>query len=271
MDLAEKLFTIGLDDLNNNNYFNAYQTFQGALKRAIKTNNSKIVNLILEKASQLFIENNQIDYSCNLYRTYINSINQTSSNSTLETAKMVIDILQNLEEIKLYDCKQDIMNFILVKLSLDQTAISILENITPEIGSEFDILYLTAGFYVKVKDFESCFKSLETYYKGHAQKSWQLICYLTLSELNAYEIESCGTFLNNDDIKTPNNVEIIYEDITNVIYSALEKNIGDQIKNLLHTEEYLELIGKDRLLYLLVQGIKELIPKDKPSNLFSLF
>ena len=72
-----------------------------------------------------------------------------------------------------------------------------------------DLFYILAGLKLAKKEYVECFEILSEWYKLEPD-SPRLTAYLTLAELNAFEIEDCGIFLKRiePDTKVNRHIEI---------------------------------------------------------------
>ena len=87
----------GISDLSNENYFNAFQSFQGALKRSIIENDVQSILYLFEKSIPSFISKNKTKLNLSLgsfsFLILINAFNPLNAflkvNLSLVNAKMI--------------------------------------------------------------------------------------------------------------------------------------------------------------------------------------
>jgi hypothetical protein len=141
------------------------------------------------------------------------------------------------------------------------------ENIIP------DLYFCYAGLFCYIKDYESCFEALSAWENETTSLSPKIRAYLTLAEINAYEIESCGKYLQSKeestdhyDIDSKSYLEIAFK-----IFGAVQTNDSSEFHSTI--ADYSDLINskKDSLLKGLCDGISEIFTDQSQSGLLSLF
>jgi len=127
-----------------------------------------------------------------------------------------------------------------------------------------DLYFIYTVLLSNKKDFVKCFETLDAWSKELPSVSPKMRAYLTLAELNAYEIGGCGKFLEETS-SSNDHLELAVR-----IFDAVEKK--DQAGFLSAISDYSELITKDGLLKALCNGIAEIFkPKSGAGLLSSLF
>jgi hypothetical protein len=115
--------------------------------------------------------------------------------------------------------------------------------------------------------YSECFETLVDW-KSLSPPSPAILTYLTLAELNTFEIDGCGQYLKEANMLDSQSE---YIEFASQLFKAVE--LKDYELYLTIIEDYHNILhsGKDIFLVRLTEGISDFMkPKDK-KNLFSLF
>ncbi|MFX0123321.1 MAG: hypothetical protein ACFFAE_06745 [Candidatus Hodarchaeota archaeon] len=270
-------FERGLDELKQGHWFDGFQMIKGAIQRAIRFDKPDHAKMILSKAIPLFATGEQKKLACDIGLSLIISIRQKIPEHIY--ADLVPGILVALRENILEECAQTICNQIMVEKAFQKPEfllylkdlINIKANFNSNVISDLYLCY--AGLLCYKKDYVSCFETLISWYNESSSPSPKMRVYLTLAEINAYEIETCGKYLHSKeestdsyDSETKNYFEIAFR-----IFSAVQTNNLSEFHSTI--VDYSDLINskKDGLLKGLCDGISEIFNDKSQSGLFSLF
>ncbi|MHA2245049.1 MAG: hypothetical protein ACXADY_08775 [Candidatus Hodarchaeales archaeon] len=269
----------GLDEIRQGHWFDGFQMLQGALQRTSRCDEPDHAKMIISKAVPLFVSGNQAKLACDLVLGLIKSISQKINERAY--AELVPSIFADLRTSSLENCVQNICNRIIKeKVFLGSEFLSHLQDMILEANFNdnivSDLYFCYAGLLCYKKDFTSCFETLYSWSQESPYLSPKMRTYLTLAEINAYEIEGCGKYL---DIEDPGNLTEIsiesetesYLEIANRIFGAVQILDNSEFQSTI--ANYSDLIDpkKDGLLKALCDGISEIFNSKSSSGLFSLF
>ncbi|MFX1516149.1 MAG: hypothetical protein ACFFC6_07565 [Promethearchaeota archaeon] len=269
-------FERGLNALKQGHWFDGFQMLKGAIQRTLRNNNADHAKMILSNAIPLFITGNQEKLACGLGQNLINIIDYKIKERTY--ADLIPFVLALLREENLEMCVQSICNQIMVGKAFQTSEfLNHLRNQINEANFNTDVLsdlYLCySGLLCYKKDYVSCFETLLSWYNELSSSSPKIRVYLTLAEINAYEIDSCGKYLhskeeptNHYDMETKNYLEIAFK-----IFSAVKTNNIAEFHSTI--ADYSDIINSknDGLLKGLCDGISGIFNDQSQSGLLSLF
>ncbi len=255
----------GLEEFRNDRWFDGFQMIQGALQRAFRFNEPNTAKDIISQAVPSLQAGDHEKLTCDLMRALFNNIRLKYESR--EWVELIPFSLNELRNAALIDCIQTISNYIISEkvyqnsnflLHLDNLILE--EKYSPSVIS--DLYFIYSGLLCNKKDFIKCFETLEAWSKDFSSLTPRMRAYLTLAELNAYEIEGCGKYLKeksgSDD----------YLELVMRIFNAVENT--DQTEFLSAVADYSELINsQDGLLKALCNGIAEIFKPKSGAGLFS--
>lgn len=276
MKKKDPWFERGLDEIKQGNYFDGYQMVKGAIQRTIRFNNPDHAKMIISKVIPLFATGNQEKLACDLGLSLIISIRHKIKERTY--ADLIPTILVALRTTNLEKCVQTNCNQIMVEKAFQVSEfLSHLSDLINEVNFNTnvknDLYFCYAGLLCYKKDYMSCFETLISWYNESSSLIPKLRVYLTLAEINAYEIESCGKYLHsNEEPTNPYDSETKkYFEIGYKIFGAVQTNNHSEFHSTI--VDYSDLIDskKDGLLKGLCNGISEVFNDKSQSGLLSLF
>jgi hypothetical protein len=266
----------GLDELKQGHWFDGFQLLKGALQRTFRFENPDHVKMILSKAIPLFTLGNQEKLACELGQSIITGIR------TKTTERLYVELipffLDKLREESLESCVKAICNQILEEKAFQVPEfLSHLNDIINEANLNEnvidDLYFCYAGLTCYIKDYVSCFKTLISWNNERTSPSPKMRVYLTLAEINAYEIESCGKYLyskeestDHFDSETKTYIEIAFK-----IFGAVQTNDSSEFYSTIADHSDLINSKNDGLLKGLCDGISEIFADKSHSGLLSLF
>ncbi|MHA2202092.1 MAG: hypothetical protein ACW991_00245 [Candidatus Hodarchaeales archaeon] len=271
----DRWFERGLDELQQGHWFDGFQMLKGAIQRTIRLNNPDYGKMILSKSIPLFATGNQEKLACDLGLYLIMSIRLKIKEHIY--ADLIPVILVAFRGENLEKCVQTICNQIIVEKAFQASEfLSHLNDLINEANFKTnvisDLYFCYAGILCYKKDYVSCFEALISWYES-SSLSPKMRAYITLAEINAYEIESCGKYLHSEEKPTDSN------DFDTKNYFEIASRIFGAVQTKNHSEfhstivEYSDLITskKDALLKGLCDGISEIFNDKSQSGLLSLF
>lgn len=269
----------GLDELQQGHWFDGFQMLQGALQRTFRCNEPDHAKMIISKAVPLFVSGNQAKLACDLVLGLIKSISRKINKRAY--AELIPIIFVDLRTASLENCVQSICNRIIKeKVFQGSEFLSHLKDMIIEANFNdnivSDLYFCYVGLLCYKKDFVSCFETLYSWSKESSYLSPKMRTYLTLAEINAYEIEDCGKYLNLEDPGDLTEFPIeseseSYLEIANRIFGAVQTLDNSEFQSTI--ADYSDLIDpkKDGLLKALCDSISEIFNSKSSSGLFSLF
>ena len=269
-------FERGLAELEQSRWFDGFQMLKGAIQRTFRFNNPDHVKMILSKVIPLFMTGNQVKLACDLGQSVIIGVRPKAKERIY--VDLIPFILNILQEESLESCVKAICNQIIVEKAFQVSEfLSHLKDIINEANFNInvisDLYFCNAGLFCYIKDYVSCFETLTAWENEKTVPSLKMRAYLTLAEINAYEIESCGKYLqskeestDNYDAETKSYLEIAFK-----ILGAVQTNNSSEFHSTI--VDYSDLINskKDGLLKGLCDGISEIFTDQSHSGLLSLF
>ncbi|MFW9903059.1 MAG: hypothetical protein ACFFFH_01890 [Candidatus Thorarchaeota archaeon] len=269
-------FERGLDELKQGHWFDGFQMLKGAIQRTFRFNDPDHAKMILSKSIPLFTTGNQVKLACDLGQSVIIGIRTNAKEHIY--IDLIPFILAALQEEGLESCVKAVCNQIMVEKAFQVSEfLSHLKDIIDESNFNENVIsalyFCHAGLFCYIKDYVSCFETLLAWGNETTSLSPKMKTYLTLAEINAYEIESCGKYLrsneestNHYDVETKSYLEIAFK-----IFGAVQTNNSSEFHSTI--TDYSDLINskKDGLLKGLCDGISEIFADQSRSGLFSLF
>jgi hypothetical protein len=266
----------GIEELKQNHWFDGYQMILGAYQRVLRSNDPEGAEEIVVKALPLF--ENQKKLACDLISNIIISISR-NPNKRLWVEMIPVSI-DELAKSNLKECIHIICNKIIFEKKFQHSEfLQHLNNIILEKKFNENVLshlyYCHTGILCRKKDYVSAFESLSTWNNEKIQLSPKIQTYLTLAEINAYEIEGCGKYLKFDDSESrdlkPDSEAESYLEIANRIFRAVQAMDATEFNSTI--QDYSDLINPkgDGLLKALCDGISEIFKTKPDAGLFSLF
>ncbi|UCG89554.1 MAG: hypothetical protein JSU57_03520 [Candidatus Heimdallarchaeota archaeon] len=263
----------GLVELQQSHWFDGSQMLQGAIRRAFRYDEPDHARVVISKSVPLFASGNQTKLACDLVLTLITCISR--KNTERVYTKLIPFTLIDLRAASLETCVRTICNRIIMEKAFQESEfLSHIHNFILEANFDqnvvSDLYFCYAGLLCCKKDFVSCFETLQSWSQEFSFLTPRMRAYLTLAEINAYEIEDCGKYLHIEE-KGDMTESDTYLEIANRIFSAVQTSNSSEFYST--TADYSDLIDpkKDGLLKVLCDGISEILNNKSSSGLFSLF
>jgi hypothetical protein len=261
---------MGFASLEAHQWFDGIQLLRGALQRTFQLNQPEKAELIIKKTSDHLLSNQKRELYCHFILEILPLFGK--KNQSQEWILIFPTIIDKLRRSKVEDCTTKFLNkVILSKNFLDDLFI---KELTLQVKNKdflqetiFDLFYILAGLKLAKKEYVECFEILSEWY-GLESTSPRLIAYLTLSELNAFEIEDCGNFLNRIESKDKVNRHI---EIAQQLFKATELEDYDLYKSIVEDNADIVNFQEDALFKLLCNGILDFLRPKGDRGLMSLF
>jgi hypothetical protein len=260
----------GFASLEAHQWFDGIQLLRGALQRAFQLNQPENAELILEKTSDYLLSNQKSNLFCHFVFEILPLFGK--KNRDEKWIAIFPIIIDTLRRGKLDECANKLMNKVILSKMFNEDFF--LKELTLQIDNNkfsnetiFDFFYILAGLRLIRKEYIECFEILSEWYKVNSS-SPRLISYLTLAELNAFEIEGCGNFLKQLKVEFELNR---YIEIVKQLFKATELTDYSLFKSIIEDNADLVNSQEDALFKLLCDGILDFLkPKDN-KGLMSLF
>lgn len=265
----------GLEELKQEHWFDGFQMLQGALERTVRCNKPGHAEKIISKATPLFTSKEKEKYAIDLILGLILNIRRRLD--ARDFVELIPFSFGNLRKSSLENCVFTICNQILIEKAFQNSEfLSHLHDIIIEANFDeivlSDLYFCYAGLLCYKKDFVLCFETLHSWSKKFSSLSPKMRTYLTLAEINAYEIEDCGKFLFLEDRNDTNEISSdFYLEIANRIFGAVKTLDKSEFHSTI--SDYSDLINskKDGLLKALCDGISEIFNNKSGSGILSMF
>ncbi len=260
----------GLSSLSADEIFDGMQLLEGAMQRVFRSNKPKIALRIIKGTNEILIGKGLNEIFCKFILDIIPLFRKKLGD--MDWFMLIPDILSILRKQSMSMCTSNFLNRLILESKPVQE--DFLESFVSSIAQKqytkevvVDLNYYHAGVLVFKKDYVKCFTVLKAWYKL-TPSSPQVLTYLTLAELNAYEVEGCGKYLSEAK-SLPDKSS--YIELSSHIFKSVD--LGNYDLYLSMIEEFTDLVNvkKDALLKGLCDGIADFLKPKNSAGLFSLF
>ncbi|MFX0170359.1 MAG: hypothetical protein ACFE9L_00405 [Candidatus Hodarchaeota archaeon] len=265
----------GLAALQQKHWFDGFQMLQGALQRAFRFNNPNSAKEIITEAITQFSAGKQEIMACKFMSIFIKNL--CSRHHHCKWVELIPFSFDEMRKLSFEKCIRNICNQIISEKNFQDSEFLqhlynlILEKKYNEVVS--DLYFCYSGLLCLKKDFVSCHEAIEEWSK-ESPLTLIMRAYLTLAELNAYEIEGYGKYLqiDNQDYETElssNSESKEYLEIATQIFDAVESSSSSDFYSIISTHSDLIDSKKDGLLKALCDGIADIFKPRSDNGLFS--
>ncbi|MFX0181702.1 MAG: hypothetical protein ACFE95_01370 [Candidatus Hodarchaeota archaeon] len=263
----------GLVELQQKRWFDGFQMLQGALERAFRFDKPNNAEIILAETIIQLSAGKQEKLTCDFMSAFMKNL--SSKHHDRKWVELIPFSFNKMHIVLLEECIRTICNQIISEKAFqDVEFLHHLDNIILE--SKYnkvvsDLYFCYSGLLGRKKEFVACYEAIEAWSK-ESPLSLKMRAYLTLAELNAFEIEGCGKYIQIENRE--NNTEISsisknYLEIATRIFDAVESSDSSEFFSII--ADYSDFIDskKDGLLKALCDGIAEIFKPSSGSGLFS--
>ncbi|MHA2238039.1 MAG: hypothetical protein ACXACP_14130 [Candidatus Hodarchaeales archaeon] len=260
----------GIESFEKQEWFDGIQLIQGALQRSFRRNLSENVKNIIKFTSEFLIPAEKSDLYCQLALSTILPIGKRSKDQEwLTLLPLILGIIVDMNK---NSCLAKFNKKIIeTKYFHEDVVLEFLQNNISsekhEIKLKAELYYLLACLQVSMQLYPECYETL-TQWNSDSPSSSQILTYLTLAELNAFEIDDCGQYLIQ---AKKSNSQSEYIEFTSQLFKSIE--LKDYELYLSITRDYRDILNtqKDIFLVRLIEGITDFMKPKDSKNLFSLF
>jgi hypothetical protein len=263
----------GLVELQQKHWFDGFQMLQGALQRAFRFNKPNSAKIIIAETISQLSAGKQEKLTCDFMSTFMKNL--CSKRHDRNWVELIPFSFKEMYTVSLEECIRTICNQIISEKAFqDLEFLQHLDNLILE--SKYnkvvsDLYFCYSGLLCHNKDFVACYETIEAWSK-ESPLSLTMRAYLTLAELNTFEIEGCGKYLQIEN--QVNNTEISsvsrnYLEIATRIFDAVESSDSSEFYSIIADNSGLIDSKKDGLLKALCDGIAEIFKPRSGSGIFS--
>ncbi|MFX0049943.1 MAG: hypothetical protein ACFE8U_01495 [Candidatus Hermodarchaeota archaeon] len=268
----------GLAELRQENWFDGFQMIQGALQRAFRFNKPDSAKEIITEAIAQFSAGKKEIMACKFLKNLIKNL--CSRHHKRNWVELIPFSFDEMRKMSFEKCIRNICNQIIAEKTFqDSQFLQHLDNLILEAKYNkvvSDLYFCYSGLLCLKKDFVACHEVIEEWSK-ESPLTLIMRAYLTLAELNAYEIEGYGKYLqiDNQNYETElssNSESKEYLEIATQIFDAVESSNSSEFYSIITTHSDLIDSKNDGLLKALCDGIADIFkPRSDPGLFSSLF
>ena len=272
----EKWIERGLDSFEANQWFDGIQYIQGGLQRTFQSDQANKTETIYQATSELLFTANKQKLFCQLVMDSLPYLRKKVHNKKWIMLYPVLFSILNKEEMK--SCVFDFINILIADKNFQEEffiqevhALISKDDIPRDIKS--DLYFCTAGLLCWQQEYVKCFEML-TEWNKLIPSSPKILTYLTLAELNAFEVNEVSEYLTQaksfiDQSSSESANE--YVEIASQLFKTVELKNYDLFQSILL--DFSVFIDKrhDALLKALCEGLDDILKPKSNKGMFSLF
>jgi len=272
----EKWIEKGLDSFKANQWFDGIQYIQGGLQRTFQSNQVKMVETIYQATSELLLPANKQKLFCQIVMDSLPHLRKKIHDKKWILIYPVIFSFIDKEEMK--SCILDFTNKLIADKSFQEeffvqemhTLIS-RDEIPRDIKEH--LYFCTAGLLCWQQEYVKCFEMLSEWNRM-IPSSPRILTYLTLAELNAFEVDGVSEYLTQaksliDQLSSDSENE--YVEITSQLFKTVELKNYELLQSLLVDYKDFVNIKNDALFKALCEGLVDFLKPKSKKGAFSLF
>ena len=260
----------GLSSLSSGDIFDGMQLIEGATRRIFRTDQIDSALKVFKETSEILISKGYEDSYCQFILGTIPQFKKKVGN--IDWFALIPDILSILRDNNLHSCLSKFVNKMILETKFAQEdfiQLMMEELSRKQLSKEItvDLHYYHAGLLVFKQEYKKCFDVLKKWYNLTPSSS-RVLAYITLAELNAYEIEGCGKYLEEGK-SLPNTSQ--YIELASHLFKSVESGNYDLYSSIIG--EYTDIVNvkNDALLKGLCDGISDILKPKGNKGIFSLF
>ena len=260
----------GLDSLSSGDFFDGIQLIEGAIRRTFRSDHPDTALRIFKRTSEILIPEGLEDLYCQFILGTIPLFKKKVGN--IDWFDLIPELLVILRENNIPLCIPKFINKMILETKIAQEDFiqTMMLNVAKRKYSQnvmADLNYYHAGLFVSKQEYVKCFDVLKEW-NDLIASSPRVLTYLTLAELNAYEIEGCGKYL---EVAKSLPDTSPYIELATHLYKSVEAGNYDLYSSII--VEYTDIVNAkhDVLLKGLCDGISDFLKPKGNKGLFSLF
>ncbi len=272
----DKWIERGLDSFETNQWFDGIQYIQGGLQRAFQSNQVKKAETIYQVSSELLFAANKQKLYCKLVMDSIPHLKKKTNNKKWIMIYPTIYSILDKEGIEF--CIFNFSNVLIAEKSFQENdfiqevqAIISKDDIPSSIKTH--LYFWTAGLLCWKQEYVKCYEML-TEWNKLIPSSPRILTYLTLAELNAFEVDESSEYLTQAKSligQTSSESAAEYVEIASQLFKTVELKNYELLQTIL--EDFNEIINikHDALLKALCEGLVDFLKPKSSKGSFSLF
>ena len=275
MDI-EKWIERGLDSFKANQWFNGIQYIQGGLQRSFQSDQAKKAEIIYQASSKLLFEANKQKVFCNIVVDSLPQLRKKLKNKKWISIYPILISILDKEGMEI--CIINFFNALIADKGFQdeefiQEVHSLILNDDVPISVKNHLYFCVTGLLCWKKEYVKCYEMLTEWNKLFPS-SPKILTYLTLAELNAFEVDGLSEFLTEANTliaQTSSTSDKDYVEVASQLFKAVELKNYELLLSIL--EDYNEIIDikHDALLKALCEGLIDFLQPKSNRSPFSLF
>ena len=272
----EKWIERGLDSFKANQWFDGIQYIQGGLQRTFQSDRAKKAEAIYQVTSELLLAANKQKLFCQLVLDSLPHFRKKIHNKKWIILYPVIFSILNKEGME--SCIFDFINLLIADKSFQEdifiqevhTLIS-KDDIPRDIKNH--LYFCTVGLLCWQQEYVKCFEML-TEWNKLIPSSPKILTYLTLAELNAFEVDGVSEYLTQARSlidQSSSDPASEYVEIASQLFKASELKNYELLQSILADFSEIVDIKHDALLKALCEGLLDFLKPKSNKGLFSSF
>ena len=272
----EKWIERGFDSLKANQWFDGIQYIQGGLQRSFQFDQVKKVETIYQAASELLLPANKQKLFCQLVMDSLPHLRKNVNNK--KWIMLYPFIFSILNKKGLESCISNFKNLLIADKSFQkEDFIQELHTLILKDDIPMDIkphlYFCNVGLLGWQQEYVKCFEML-TEWNKLTPSSPKILTYLTLAELNAFEVDGVSEYLTQaksliDQSSSESDNE--YVEIASQLFKTVELKNYELFQSILSDSSGIVNIKHDALLKALCEGLVDFLKPKSNKGMFSLF
>jgi hypothetical protein len=272
----DKWIERGLDSFKANQWFDGIQYIQGGLQRTFKSDKVNKAETIFHATSELLIIADKQKLFCQLVMDSLPYLRKKIHNKKWLTLYPFFFSILHKEGME--SCIFDFSNLLIAdKRFQNEDFIQEMHTLISKddilIDVKSHLYYCTVGLLCWQRDYAKCFEML-TEWNKLIPSSPKILTYLTLAELNAFEVSGVSEYLTQaksliDQSSSESSKE--YVEIASQLFKTVELKNYELLQSILADYSEIVNIKSDALLKALCEGLVGFLKPKSNKGKFSLF
>ena len=266
----------GLNSFQEKQWFAGIQYIQGGLQRAFQSDQPEVANKIYQVTSEVLFRNGKGDLFCKLVLDSFSQLRK--KHNDIKWIAVFPSLLTFLNPKEVNSCRKEFINKIITDKNLrEDFFIKEIHKLISEENyskrTKSDLYFISAGLLCSLSEYVKCYEVLTEWIKEEPT-SPKILIYLTLAELNAFEVDGQSEYL----IKATTQIETSttksdteYVELGLQLFKSVELQNYEFLISVI--EDYNDIISikQDPLLKALCDGLIDFLKPKNSKGMFSLF